>query len=47
MRGFVIPVLLSLEAVRHLAAYHENGIISLDWVISVSKNGWSINEIGL
>src|ERR1700722_15800516 len=31
----------------HQAAWYEDDIILYNWLIGVSKNGWTINEIGL
>jgi hypothetical protein len=42
-----IPPLVIFKAVMHQAAWYENDVIPHDWLIGVSENSWTINEIGL
>jgi hypothetical protein len=44
-RGFAIPPLVIFEAVMHQASWYNN--LPPEWVIGVSENGWTNNEIGL
>jgi hypothetical protein len=46
-RGFAIPPLVIFEAVMHQAAWYADGLLPPNWVIGVSKSGWTTNEIGL
>jgi len=46
-QGIAIPPLVIFEAVMHQAAWYKDNIIPHDWLIDVSENGWTINEIGL
>ncbi len=45
-RGSLVPPLVIFEAVMHQASWY-NDLISLDWSIGVSENGWTNNKIGL
>jgi hypothetical protein len=45
--GFSIPPLVILEGIMHQAAWYDNGLVPLDWSVTVSENGWTNNEIGL
>ncbi len=42
-----IPRLIIFEGVMHQAAWYEGRLLSQDWKIGVSDNGWTTNEIGL
>ncbi len=46
-RGSLIPPLVIFEAVMHQAAWYQNDIIPLDWLIGVGENGLTTDEIGL
>jgi hypothetical protein len=47
IHGPASPPLVIFEAVMHQKSWYENGLIPPNWLIAVSKNGWTNNEIGL
>ncbi len=47
IHGPASPPLVIFEAVMHQKSWYENGLIPPNWLIAVSENGWTNNEIGL
>ena len=45
--GVAIPPLIIFKAVMHQATWYKDDIIPYDWLIGVSNNGWTTNEISL
>jgi hypothetical protein len=45
--GWSIPPFLILTGQHHLSAWYEEPEIPRDWVIAVSDNGWTTNELGV
>jgi hypothetical protein len=45
--GWAIPAFIIVKAKVHLASWYENSPLPKDWIISISENGWTTNEIGL
>jgi hypothetical protein len=45
--GWAIPPFIILKARHHLSSWYKDGEIPPDWVIGVSDNGWTTNELGL
>jgi hypothetical protein len=45
--GWAIPPFLILTGQHHLSAWYEEPEIPRDWVIAVSDNGWTTNELGV
>jgi hypothetical protein len=45
--GWTIPPFLIFAGDYHLSAWYEEESIPRDWVIAVSPNGWTTNEIGV
>ena len=45
-QGWAIPPFIVVAGQNHLANSYEDRDIPTDWVISVSSNGWTTNEIG-
>jgi hypothetical protein len=45
--GWSIPPFLIFAGKSHLSAWYEEAEIPRDWAISVSKNGWTTNELGV
>jgi hypothetical protein len=45
--GWTIPPFIILKARHHLSSWYKDGDIPHDWVIGVSENGWTTNELGL
>jgi hypothetical protein len=44
---WAIPLFLILTGKYHLSAWYEEVAILRDWVIVVSDNGWTTNELGV
>lgn len=44
--GGAIPPLIILKGQNHLSALYKNSGLPRDWVITLSENGWTTNEIG-
>jgi len=45
--GWSIPPFIIFKGQNHLSAWYDNDIrLPLDWVITLSENGWTTNEIG-
>jgi hypothetical protein len=45
--GWSIPPFLILAGKHHISAWYEEAEILRDWVIAVSDNGWTTNELGV
>ncbi|KAF1924196.1 CENP-B protein, partial [Didymella exigua CBS 183.55] len=45
--GWIIPPFLIFAGQYHLSAWYEQAEIPRDWVIAVSDNGWTNNELGV
>ena len=45
-QGWAIPPLIILKGRYHLSSWYDE-TLPRDWVITVSENGWTTNEIGL
>lgn len=46
-RGYAIPPYIIVAGKTHLSSWYENSPLPHDWVVSVTKNGWTTNERGL
>ena len=46
-QGWAIPPFLVVAGKNHLANWYSDRDIPKDWVITLSPNGWTTNEIGL
>lgn len=44
--GFVIPPFIIYKGRVHLSGWYEEKDIPGDWVLAVSENGWTTNELG-
>jgi hypothetical protein len=45
--GWSIPPFIIFQGKHHLSAWYKEGSTPHDWVIAVSENGWTTNELGL
>lgn len=45
--GWAIPPFIIYAGKRHISTWYEDASIPGDWVIAVSKNGWTNNELGI
>ncbi|KAB2098612.1 hypothetical protein AG0111_0g13157 [Alternaria gaisen] len=45
--GWAVPPFLVFAGQYHLSAWYEEAEIPRDWVIAVSDNGWTNNELGV
>jgi hypothetical protein len=45
--GWAIPPFLIFKAKHHLSAWYKEANLPHDWVVGVSDNGWTTNELGL
>ena len=45
--GWAIPPFIIFQGKHHLSAWYKEGNLPQDWVIAVSENGWTTNELGL
>jgi hypothetical protein len=45
--GWAIPPFIIFQGKHHLSAWYKEGSLPHDWVIGVSENGWTTNELGL
>jgi hypothetical protein len=45
--GWAIPPFLIFQGKHHLSAWYKEDNLPHDWVITVSNNGWTTNELGL
>jgi hypothetical protein len=45
--GWSIPPFIIFQGKYHLSAWYKEDKLPRDWVIAVSKNGWTTNELGL
>ena len=44
--GWTIPPFIIFKAAVHLSAWYEDSVLPCNWVITLSENGWTTNEIG-
>ncbi len=44
-QGWIIPPFIILSGQNHLSTWYEDDDIPGDWVIAVSENGWTTNEL--
>jgi hypothetical protein len=44
--GWAIPPFIIFKGQNHLSAWYENSDLPSNWVITLSENGWTTNEIG-
>jgi hypothetical protein len=44
--GWSIPPFIIFKGGNHLSAWYEDSGLPRDWVITLSENGWTTNEIG-
>lgn len=44
--GWAIPPFIIFKGANHLSAWYEDSSLPQDWVITLSENGWTTNEIG-
>jgi hypothetical protein len=44
--GWAIPPFIIFQGKNHLSAWYEDSNLPADWVITLSENGWTTNEIG-
>jgi hypothetical protein len=45
--GWWIPPFIIFGGKHHLSAWYKEKDLPHDWVIAVSENGWTTNELGL
>jgi hypothetical protein len=45
--GWAIPPFVIFQGKHHLSAWYKEASLPQDWVIAVSENGWTTNELGL
>jgi hypothetical protein len=45
--GWAIPPFIIVSGKNHLASWYRDSPLPADWVVSLSSNGWTTNEIGL
>ena len=45
--GSAIPPFIIFQGKHHLSAWYKEDSLPRDWLIGVSKNGWTTNELGL
>jgi hypothetical protein len=45
--GWAIPPFIIFQGKHHLSAWYKEDSLPKDWVIGVSENGWTTNELGL
>jgi hypothetical protein len=45
--GWAIPPFIIFQGKRHLTSWYKEDDLPRDWVITVSENGWTTNELGL
>ncbi|KAF5201710.1 Pogo transposable element [Thalictrum thalictroides] len=46
-QGWAIPPMILFEGKVHLSTWYKETQLPADWVIGVSENGWTNNELGL
>ncbi|KAK7928782.1 hypothetical protein PG985_005780 [Apiospora marii] len=44
--GYAIPPYIIFAGKTHLSSWYENSPLPKDWVIAITKNGWTTNERG-
>jgi hypothetical protein len=45
--GWAVPPFIIFQGKHHLTAWYKEKDLPHDWVIAVSENGWTTNELGL
>ena len=45
--GWAIPPFIIFQGKHHLSAWYKEDSLPRDWLIGVSKNGWTTNELGM
>lgn len=45
--GWAIPPMVIFEGKVHLSTWYKDAELQKDWVIAVSENGWTTNELGM
>jgi hypothetical protein len=45
--GFCVPPFIVVSGKNHLSSWYADSPLPPDWVIALSQNGWTTNEIGL
>jgi len=45
--GWAIPPFIIFAAKTHLSSWYQGTDIPKDWVISISENGWTTNELSV
>jgi hypothetical protein len=45
--GWAIPPFIIFKGRHHLSAWYKEDSLPQDWIIAVSENGWTTNELGL
>ena len=45
-RGWLLPAMVILAGVQHQASWYTESNLPRDWVLAVSENGWTDDEIG-
>jgi hypothetical protein len=44
-QGWTVPPFIIVKGKYHLSSWYENSLLPKDWVIAVSNNGWTTNEL--
>jgi hypothetical protein len=45
--GWAIPPFIIFKGRHHLSAWYKEDSLPQDWIIAVSENSWTTNELGL
>ena len=45
--GWAIPPFIIFQGKHHLSAWYKEDSLPRDWVLAVSENGWTTNELGM
>jgi DDE superfamily endonuclease len=45
--GWAIPPFIIFAGKVHISSWYENDLLPHDWVIELSNNGWTTNELGI
>ena len=45
--GWLLPLMLIFAGKVYISTWYENNDIPRDWVITLSDNGWTTDDIGL
>ena len=46
-QGWAIPAFIIVQGKHHLSIWYKDSPLSSDWVVAVSNNGWTMNELGV